>query len=144
MQNKDDIIQQLTEENRRLKDRLDVSLNTLVLMHETIQQLKDEIAILKGQKPRPKTPPPAHWKVLEAVIREEAKARAISLAEANIHVVKKQINFRSTIKIASNPRISPKRPFSRDVKNTPCKTSFFGSLIQSTNWNGGSCQMALI
>lgn len=57
MQNKDDIIQQLTEENRRLKDRLDVSLNTLVLMHETIQQLKDEIAILKGQKPRPKIPP---------------------------------------------------------------------------------------
>lgn len=57
MQNKDDLIEQLTEENRRLKDRLDIALNTLALMQETIQQLKDEIAVLKGQKPRPKIPP---------------------------------------------------------------------------------------
>ncbi len=48
---------QLVEENRRLKDRLDVTLNILALQAEQIQQPKDEIAILKGQKPRPKIPP---------------------------------------------------------------------------------------
>ena len=57
MENKDDIIRQLAEENRRLKDRLDVALNSLALMQETVQQLRDEIAVLKGQKPRPKIPP---------------------------------------------------------------------------------------
>ena len=64
MQNYDDLIRKLTEqntqlieENRRLKDRLDVALNTIVLLREEVQQLKDEIAVLKGQKPRPKIPP---------------------------------------------------------------------------------------
>lgn len=73
MKNFDDLIQQLVEENRllkkqnqqlieenkRLKDRLDVALNTLALQAEEIQYLKDEIAILKGQKPRPRIPPSA-------------------------------------------------------------------------------------
>lgn len=59
MQNKDDLIQQLLEENRRLQDRLDVALNALAAQAEEIQRLKDEIAILKGQKPRPKIPPSA-------------------------------------------------------------------------------------
>lgn len=64
MQNFEDMIRRLTdqntqliEENRRLKDRLDIALNTLALQQEEIQRLKDEIAILKGQKPRPKIPP---------------------------------------------------------------------------------------
>ena len=64
MQNYDDLIRKITEqntqlieENRRLKDRLDVALNTIALQAEEIQRLKDEIAILKGQKPRPKIPP---------------------------------------------------------------------------------------
>lgn len=64
MQNHDDLIRRLTEqnnqlieENRWLKNRLDLALNTIALMKEEIQQLKDEIAILKGQKPRPKIPP---------------------------------------------------------------------------------------
>jgi outer membrane protein TolC len=48
---------QLIEENRRLKDRLDIALNTIELLKEEVQQLKDEIAVLKGQKPRPKIPP---------------------------------------------------------------------------------------
>lgn len=59
MQNYEDIIQQLIEENRRLKDRLDIALNTIELLKEEVQQLKDEIAVLKGQKPRPKIPPSA-------------------------------------------------------------------------------------
>lgn len=50
---------QLIEENRRLKDRLDIALNTIELLKEEVQQLKDEIAVLKGQKPRPKIPPSA-------------------------------------------------------------------------------------
>lgn len=49
----------LVEENRRLKDRLDIALNTIALLKEEVQQLKDEIAVLKGQKPRPKIPPSA-------------------------------------------------------------------------------------
>ena len=64
MKNYDDLIRrfteqnkQLIEENRRLKDRLDIALNTIALMQEEVQQLKDEIAILKGRKPRPKIPP---------------------------------------------------------------------------------------
>ena len=64
MQNYDTIIlriteqnAQLNEENRRLKDRLDIALNTIALLQEEVQQLKDEIATLKGQKPRPKIPP---------------------------------------------------------------------------------------
>lgn len=48
---------QLIEENRRLKDRLDIALNSIALQQEEIQRLKNEIAILKGQKPRPKIPP---------------------------------------------------------------------------------------
>lgn len=50
-------IAQLTEENRWLKERLDIALNTIALQQEEIQRLKDEIATLKGQKPRPKIPP---------------------------------------------------------------------------------------
>ncbi len=57
MQSYEAIVQQLIEENRRLKDRLDIALNTIELLKEEVQQLKDEIAILKGQKPRPKIPP---------------------------------------------------------------------------------------
>ncbi len=47
----------LVEENRRLQDRLDIALHTIALQAEEIQHLKDEIATLKGQKPRPKIPP---------------------------------------------------------------------------------------
>jgi hypothetical protein len=57
MQNNDDIIHQLIEENRRLRDRVDIALNTIAFQQEEIQRLKDEIATLKGQKPRPKIPP---------------------------------------------------------------------------------------
>ena len=52
-----DLVRRLTEQNKRLRDSLDVTLNTIGLMKEEIQQLKDEIAVLKGQKPRPKIPP---------------------------------------------------------------------------------------
>jgi FtsZ-binding cell division protein ZapB len=33
---------QLIEENKRLKDRLDIALNTIVLLQEEIQRLKDD------------------------------------------------------------------------------------------------------
>jgi len=57
MQTNDDLIRQFIEENRQLKDRLDIALNSIALLKETVQQLRDEIAVLKGQKPRPKIPP---------------------------------------------------------------------------------------
>ena len=64
--NAEDLIRQLVgenaqlrkviEENNRVIDRL---TNTMAFQSELIQQLKDEIAILKGQKPKPKIPPSA-------------------------------------------------------------------------------------
>jgi hypothetical protein len=59
-----DQVQQLTEANDRLLDRLagmglrlDAALNCIAQLREENQQLKDEIARLKGQKPRPSIPP---------------------------------------------------------------------------------------
>lgn len=49
----------LIKENRLLRERLDIALNTIGLLQEDIQKLKDEIATLKGQKSRPKIPPSA-------------------------------------------------------------------------------------
>lgn len=64
MQNHDELIRQfseqnahLIEENRWLKERLDIALNAIAKLQEENQRLKDEIATLKGQKPRPKIPP---------------------------------------------------------------------------------------
>ena len=57
IQKQSEQIAQLAEENRRLQDRLDVALNTIALLREENQQLRNEIARLKGQKPRPKIPP---------------------------------------------------------------------------------------
>ena len=57
MKNNNNQIQQLFEEIKYLKDCLDVSFNTIMSLKEETQRLKDEIAVLKGQKPRPKIPP---------------------------------------------------------------------------------------
>ena len=66
MKNDKTLIQKLSEQNTRpiettrwLEERLDIALNALSLQAEEIQRLKDEIAVLKGQKPRPKIPPSA-------------------------------------------------------------------------------------
>ena len=62
--NAEDLIRQLLDENEQL--RKIIAANTVVidrltnymkLQQELIQQLRDEIAILKGQKPKPKIPP---------------------------------------------------------------------------------------
>ena len=42
-----------------LKERLDIALNAIAQLQEENQRLKDEIATLKEQKPRPKIPPSA-------------------------------------------------------------------------------------
>lgn len=47
-------LRKIIEENNRTIDRL---TNTVAFQQELIQQLKDEIATLKGQKPKPKIPP---------------------------------------------------------------------------------------
>jgi hypothetical protein len=62
--NAEDLIRQLIDENAQLRkiieenntviDRL---TNQMTFQNELIQQLRDEIAILKGQKPKPKIPP---------------------------------------------------------------------------------------
>jgi hypothetical protein len=52
-----DLYQQLSEENLRLRQIIDEITNKLAIQQELNQQLRDEIATLKGQKPKPKIPP---------------------------------------------------------------------------------------
>lgn len=51
------LIRQLSEDNFRLHQMLDEMTNTLAMQKELIQQLKDENARLKGQKPKPNIRP---------------------------------------------------------------------------------------
>ena len=53
----EDLIRQLSDENFQLRQIIDEMANTLAIQKELIQQLRDEIANLKGQKPRPKITP---------------------------------------------------------------------------------------
>lgn len=55
--NDKDLIRQLMESNIQLRETIDKLANTLALQIELIQQLRDEIANLKGQKPKPKIRP---------------------------------------------------------------------------------------
>jgi DNA gyrase/topoisomerase IV subunit A len=52
-----ELIQRLTNENFEFRKKIDEMANILAVQKELIQQLRDEIAILKGQKPKPKIPP---------------------------------------------------------------------------------------
>src|SRR5271156_2270500 len=52
-----DFVQQLLDQNVRLRQIIDEMANRLATQQELIQQLRDEIANLKGQKPKPKIPP---------------------------------------------------------------------------------------
>lgn len=47
-------LRKIIEENNTVIDRL---TNSMAFQNELIQQLRDEIAVLKGQKPKPKIPP---------------------------------------------------------------------------------------
>jgi hypothetical protein len=49
----EDLFRQLSEDNFRLHQVIDEMTNTLAMQKELIQQLRDEIARLKGQKPKP-------------------------------------------------------------------------------------------
>lgn len=53
----EELIRQLVEDKYELTNAIDKLTNTLAMQNELIQQLRDEIAILKGQKPKPKIPP---------------------------------------------------------------------------------------
>src|SRR5271169_4556592 len=46
----------LADENRQLRQEIDILTNKLAFLGELVQQLRDEIAVLKGQKPKPKFP----------------------------------------------------------------------------------------
>lgn len=50
----DEQLRKIIEANNAVIDRL---TNSMAFQQELIQQLRDEIAILKGQKPKPKIPP---------------------------------------------------------------------------------------
>jgi hypothetical protein len=53
----EDLIRNLSEERLQLHQIIDEMANTLAMQKELIQQLKDEIARLKGQKPKPDIKP---------------------------------------------------------------------------------------
>src|ERR1700733_10204301 len=62
--NSSDLIRQLSDDNHQLSDNIfqlrqviDEMANTLAMQKELIQQLRDEIARLKGQKPKPDIKP---------------------------------------------------------------------------------------
>jgi len=55
--NAEDIIQQLSDEKLQLHQVIDKMANALAMQKELIQQLRDEIARLKGQKPKPDIKP---------------------------------------------------------------------------------------
>ena len=48
-----DLIQQFSDQNFQFRQIIDQMANTLAMQKELIQQLRDEIAKLKGQKPKP-------------------------------------------------------------------------------------------
>ncbi|MFZ0034421.1 MAG: transposase [Sedimentisphaerales bacterium] len=52
-----DLSRQLADENFRLRQITEEMANRLAIQQELMQQLRDEIARLKGQKPKPKIPP---------------------------------------------------------------------------------------
>lgn len=122
MQNYEDLIRELTETNQRLnlclaeanerfnhainetnalKLRLDVALNSIVGLGEENQQLRDEIAILKGQKPRPKIPPSS----LEGPKRKDKNKNRIARGQHPRRKKKTilQIHNKQRIKPASIP-----------------------------------------
>ena len=49
----EDLIRELSEDKFRLHQVIDEMTNTLAMQKELIQQLRDEISRLKGQKPKP-------------------------------------------------------------------------------------------
>jgi hypothetical protein len=53
----EDLIRQLSDERLQLHQVIDEMASTLAMQKELIQQLKDEIARLKGQKPKPDIKP---------------------------------------------------------------------------------------
>ena len=55
--NAEDLIRQLSDERLQLRQVIDEMANTLAMQKELIQQLRDEIARLKGQKPKPDIKP---------------------------------------------------------------------------------------
>lgn len=165
MQNSDELIQRFTEENRWLKERLDIALNTIVLLQEEIQHLKDEIATLKGQKPRPKIPP----STLEGAKSKDKQNDKNKLSRGKHPRRKKtaqlEIHARNRIKPESIPvgavfvqrqlgllvrdnylcwpaKIIDAKQFSRDVRNSRSKISFFDPTIPYTNSKDGNYSMA--
>src|SRR5271170_1682564 len=77
------LVEALLEIIRQLADRL-------AEVEETNRQLRDEIAVLKGQKPRPKISPsmlnaPAQTKGAKAKVRRRGKPSRPKTAELTIH-----------------------------------------------------------
>jgi hypothetical protein len=102
MQDKDAIIQQLTDENQYLRDqitgpklRLDEALNCIALLREENQRLKDEIATLKGQKPRPNIPP----STLEGPKSNGKNKNSLSRGKHPRQKKKEQLHFHSKQRI---------------------------------------------
>ena len=91
----------LLREIERLRASLEEVLNANLLLREEIQRLKDDISILKGQKPRPKIPP----SILEGPhSKGKGKGTTGSSVSRGKHVRRKKTRH---LEIHSKQRIRP-------------------------------------
>jgi hypothetical protein len=100
-----DLLKELNQQNilvKTLTNRLDVALNTITLLQEENQKLKDEIARLKGQKPKPKIPP----SILEGANSKEKSQNKMARGTSPRRKKTKQLNIhiKTRIKPASIPK----------------------------------------
>lgn len=117
--NAEDLIRQLLDDNAQLKadneqlrkiieannaviDRL---TNSMAFQQELIQQLRDEIAILKGQKPKPKIPP-SSLEGTKGKKKLHERFKRIPKPEKSIVFAFWVNNFVSSIKLLSRLRVS--------------------------------------
>ena len=130
----------LIEDNKWLKNRLDIGVNSLALQAEEIQRLKDEIAILKGQKPRPKIPP----STLEGS-KSTGKKNDKDGDPRGKHPRRKKTN---QLKIHTRTRIRPdtipEGAVFKGCQKFTVKTSFSIPTTPCMNLNDGGCLMGPI
>lgn len=147
MQNQDELIRQLLEqnaqlieENRWLKERLDIALNAIAKLQEENQCLKDEIATLKGQKPRPKIPPSA----LEGAKSKDKQNNKNKLSRGKHPRRKKTAHLEIHARNRIKPESIPAGAVFKGCQKFTVQDIILRShtIILYTSLKGGNCPMA--
>ncbi|MGK0183785.1 MAG: hypothetical protein ACI9YB_003105, partial [Halioglobus sp.] len=112
------------EENAQLRAQLDEAVNLIALFKEEIQQLKDEIAVLKGQKPRPKIPP----SILEGPKSEgEGRGDKLKIPRGEHPRKKKKISLKIHKEQIVQPQSIPKGAIFKGYKSYDVQDIIFQS-----------------